>query len=410
MENFKKTMTIVKGVGIMKKRCKMIIALLSAAMVLTACVGNTSDSNHKKTEETKTQENSENKKDTSADEETKAYQAKLDMIEPAAYRDASGLALEEGAYISIIGKAASGDFWDEVKKGAEQAGKDINEQLGYKGKKAVKVVFSGPSDKDNVDEQVNILDEELSRYPAALAISIADAKACEVQFDQAGWNETPIVTFDSSSDYPGLSAFVSTDNSASATEAAEHLAEIMGDSGEVMLFVQDSKSQVAQTRENAFISQIQSAHPNITIVETYHMDQLDAYRQQMIQEAATDKEAADITEEEVVDYLFAKHPNVKGCFASNSDAMELVLDEMERKENVSPFVVGYDVNKNSLEALEAGKIDGLIVQNPFGMGYAATIASARAALNMGNEAFVNTGYTWVTKSNLNDDAIQNILN
>ena len=218
------------------------------------------------------------------------------------------------------------------------------------------------------------------------------------------------MTFDSSSDYPGLSAFVSTDNSASATEAAEHLAEIMGDSGEVMLFVQDSKSQVAQTRENAFISQIQSAHPNITIVETYHMDQLDAYRQQMIQEAATDKEAADITEEEVVDYLFAKHPNVKGCFASNSDAMELVLDEMERKENVSPFVVGYDVNKNSLEALEAGKIDGLIVQNPFGMGYAATIASARAALNMGNEAFVNTGYTWVTKSNLNDDAIQNILN
>ena len=29
------------------------------------------------------------------------------------------------------------------------------------------------------DEQVNILDEELSRYPAALAISIADAKVCE---------------------------------------------------------------------------------------------------------------------------------------------------------------------------------------------------------------------------------------
>ena len=93
-------------------------------------------------------------------------------------------------------------------------------------------------DKDNVDEQVNILDEELSRYPAALAISIADAKACEVQFDQAGWNGTPIVTFDSSSDYPGISAFVSTDNSASATEAANRLAEAMGESGEVMLFMQ----------------------------------------------------------------------------------------------------------------------------------------------------------------------------
>ena len=48
-------------------------------------------------------------------------------------------------------------------------------------------------------------------------------------------------------------------------------------------------------------------------------------------------------------------------FASNSDAMELVLDEMERK-NVSPFIVGYDVNDDSMEALKAGKIDGLVVQ------------------------------------------------
>ena len=191
-------MTIVKGIGIMKKRCKMIIALLSAAMVLTACAKNTSDTDSNKANDTKTQDTSKDAaQDDTETEKTKEYQAKLDMIEPSAYRDASGLSLEEGAYISIIGKATNDDFWVQVKKGAEQAGKDINEQLGYKGKKAVKVVYSGPSDKDNVDEQVNILDEELSRYPAALAISIADAKACEVQFDQAGWNGTPIVTFDS---------------------------------------------------------------------------------------------------------------------------------------------------------------------------------------------------------------------
>lgn len=83
-------------------------------------------------------------------------------------------------------------------------------------------------------------------YPvirAALAISIADAKACEVQFDQAGWNGTPIVTFDSSSDYPGISAFVSTDNSSSATEAANRLAGGKGESGEVMFLCRSSKSR-----------------------------------------------------------------------------------------------------------------------------------------------------------------------
>lgn len=55
---------------------------------------------------------------------------------------------------------------------------------------------------------------------------------------------------------------------------------------------------------------------------------------------------------------------------------------MERK-NVSPFIVGYDVNDDSMEALKAGKIDGLVVQNPFGMGYAATIASARSSAEYG---------------------------
>ena len=43
------------------------------------------------------------------------------------------------------------------------------------------------------------------------------------------------------------------------------------------------------------------------------------------------------------------------------------------------------------------------------MGYATVVAAARAALDMGNEAFVNTGYTWVTADNLEDESIQKML-
>ena len=87
-------------------------------------------------------------------------------------------------------------------------------------------------------------------------------------------NGTPIVTFDSSSDYPGISAFVSTDNSASATEAANRLTEAMGESGE-SCFYAGLEIAGSPDKENAFVSQIQSTYPNITIVETYHMDQID---------------------------------------------------------------------------------------------------------------------------------------
>lgn len=36
-------------------------------------------------------------------------------------------------------------------------------------------------------------------------------------------------------------------------------------------------------------------------------------------------------------------------------------------------------------------------------------AAARSALSMGNESVVDTGYTWITKSNLNDNEVKKML-
>ena len=71
--------------------------------------------------------------------------------------------------------------------------------------------------------------------------------------------------------------------------------------------------------------------------------------------------------------------------------------------------MGFDAGAEQLEALESGEIDGLVVQNPFGIGYAAVIASARTVLEIGNEAQVNTGYIWVDQENLEEDAVQAML-
>lgn len=115
-----------------------------------------------------------------------------------------------------------------------------------------------------------------------------------------------------------------------------------------------------------------------------------------------------ISEEEVLDYILEKHPDAAGIYATSGDAVQLALDTLERNKKKA-HVVGYDGNSNELEALKEGKIDALVLQNPFGMGYAAVIASARAALSMGNEAVVDTGYTWLTKKNLEDENIQKLL-
>ena len=258
-----------------------------------------------------------------------------------------------------------------------------------------------------------------------MGISITDANACEVQFDLAAENDIPVVAYDSGSDYQGLMATVSTDNAAAAREAATKLAKLIGDSGEIILFVNDSKSKTSLDRENAFREEIQNNHPNITIVESYHLDQLEDMQKivadeinagtYQIDEESAEAESdvqiapADITEEDVIDYVLAKHPDIKGCFASNAPTVKKAIAGLERAEADDVMVVGFDADEEEKKALSDGRVEGLIVQNPFGMGYATVVATARAALDMGNEAFVNTGYTWVTADNLEDESIQKML-
>lgn len=402
----------------MKKGRRWIVAALCLSLLSGGCAAG-NDADNVNVQNTKEDE----KKETAPE---KLYQARLDVIEPAAYGNADGLPLEKGAYISIIGKSEDGQYWKEVQRGAKQAEEDLNSQLGYTGKDKVKVTYIAPAQENSVDEQVNILDEELARYPVALAISIVDEQACGVQFDLASDSGIPVVAFDSGSDYQGLMATVSTDNTESASVAADRLAEQMSASGEVVIFAHDSKSKTAKEREGTFENQIRRNYSGITIADIYYMDDLKPWQEAIAAEMdagtyqrggeepgllggeeVTDPES--ITEEEVIDYVLSKHPDLKGCYGTSGDAVKAIVHGLDRIEKEDVMVVGFDADDEQIEMLRDGKVDGLVVQNPFGMGYAAVIAASRAALSLGNEAYIDTGYVWVTKENLEDKDVQKML-
>lgn len=404
---------------------KYIIAgVLCLSLVLGACSSGNSPK-EEKTEQTteKTEQVEETERDV--DVKKKEYQPKLDVIEPSAYNNADGLALEKGAYISVIGKSEGKAFWNEVKKGAEQAAEDINKTLGYKGGDKVKVTYNGPLEAESVDEQVNILDEELARYPVAVAIAITDANACEVQFDLAAENNIPVVAFDSGSDYKGLMAMVSTDNEASASEAARHMAKAVGEEGEIVIFSHDSKSKTADVRERVFAETLKNEYPNMTVAGAYRLDEMKKsvsdevnkglYRLDDEEPSGTELaeeekiKEEDVTRDNIIDYILKKHPNMKGCYATNGETAVLAVEGIKRRSVSGISVIGYDADEEEVRAVKEGEIAGLIVQNPYGMGYASVIAAARAALGMANEANIDTGYVWMTKDNIDSEEIERML-
>ena len=393
----------------MKKRMAGVFAvLLGMSLLLCSC---------------RIQEDmaSDNGQKTKVSSEEIKRQAWLQMIQPAAYSNAEGLNLEKGAYISVIGKGESGPFWNTVEKGAEAAKEDLNRILGYTGKEKIKVTYSGSGTENNVEEQINILDEEIARYPIAVGIAIADVKAGTVQFDMAAENDIPIIAFDSGNSYEGLMSMVATDNEGAAGEAAAHMAEELPEGGSVLVFASDFRAESLLLREKGFQTAA-AEYPNLPVAGVYYLNRLEEQKEGMMQEIENGTyekpegvekteegvQPDSISQEMIMDYLLKKNPEAKGCFIMDGSAVPSVLEAMERTDT-DLSVIGFDVTKRTLKELEAGKIKGLIVQNPFGMGYATVIAAARAYLGLGNEAEVNTGYTWVTKKNLKEKSVQQIL-
>ena len=389
----------------MKKRFRMMALVLSLALLGSGC---------SKTPANGGESTNTNVNNTANTEDEN--QSKLDALNPDAYGNVEGLTLEPGSYISIIGRYSGDSYWKEVEAGAKQAVADINTLLGYKGNDKIKLTFSAPSERDNVDEQINILDAELARYPVAIAIAAVDTTACQVQFEAAADNGIPVVTFDSGSDYADIASHVSTNNIEASKTAANKLATLMERSGEVAVFVQDSFSMTAKEREQGFVEELAASFPDVSVVNIYHLDELGtmaaniaAEKNAALAEGEQEVDPASITQKEVVQYILEKNPNLKGIYATNLDTTQLVADVLSSLERDDLYFVGFDGGEEQLKLLEDDVVDGLVIQNPYGMGYAAVVSAARAVLELGNEAFVDSGYTWVTKDNMKEADIKKML-
>ena len=156
--------------------------------------------------------------------------------------------------------------------------------------------------------------------------------------------------------------------------------------------------------------------PNITIANIYRLDEYKTMankiaieKNSQLEDGAAPIEPASITQEDIVNWILEKNPNIKGIYATNLDTTQLVANVIADSGRTDLKIVGFDGGQEQLKLLENGIVEGLILQNPYGMGYATVIAAARVNSILGNDSYVDTGYVWVTKDNMNDTSIANML-
>ncbi len=285
-------------------------------------------------------------------------------------------------YIPLISKGFQHQFWQAVKQGALQAAKDYN----------VSVTFEGPESESMVDKQIEMLQAALDKHPSAIGLAALDSKAVIPLLERARTEHIPVIGFDSGvdSDIPVTTA--ATNNVAAAALAADKLAALIGDQGEIAVIVHDQTSRTGIDRRDGFVNQIKRKHPKITIVD--------------VQYGGGDH----LKSTDLAKAIIQSHPNLKGFFGANEGSAIGVLNGVtEMKKQGKIAVVGYDSGQAQLDAVRSGVMAGAITQNPVGIGYKCVEAAVKALKGEKLPKTIDTGFFWYDKTNIDSKQIAPLL-
>lgn len=287
----------------------------------------------------------------------------------------------EQPYIAIVSKGFQHQFWQAVKKGAEQEAAKEN----------VRITFEGPPTESDIEIQVTMLTNALGRQPAAVAFAALDSRAAAPLLQQAKSRNIPVVAFDSGvdSDLPVTTA--ATDNKAAAAEAAKHMAEAVGNTGKVALVVHDQTSRTGADRRDGFIDWMKANAPGIQVLEPQYG-------------GGDQAKSADITKA-----IIAANPDIKGIYGANEGSAIGVLRGIAESGKQGISVIGFDSGKAQLDAIRSGAMLGAVTQNPVGMGAQTVAAAVKAIKGEQQPKVIDSGFYWYDKSNIDSPEIAAVL-
>ncbi len=290
--------------------------------------------------------------------------------------------------IPIIVKDTTSFYWQIVLAGARKAGKDLG----------VNVPELGAQAETDVNGQISILENAVAGNPAAIVIAPTEAKALGKPIDEAA-AKVKVIGIDSSAESNAFTSFLTTDNEQGGRVAADGLAEAIGAAnggkveGKVALITALPGAGSLEARAKGFKEQIASKYPGLTLVADKYAD------------------GQATTGLNIATDLITANPDLKGIFASNL-IMAQGVGQAIAENNLSGKValIGFDSDEKLVKFLTDGVISGLVVQDPYRMGYDGIKTALAASKGEKVEAFVDTGANLVTKANMSDPKIDALLN
>jgi ribose transport system substrate-binding protein len=272
------------------------------------------------------------------------------------------------------------DFWTSVIDGARMAAEEYGVELE---------IMAADSETDFV-QQNELIREAIRKQPDALLVSPSSYTAATDLLRQAADQGVRLVLLDSYVDEEVQELLVATDNKEAGETLGNYMRTLIDGNTEIAIVGYVQGVSTAVEREEGVRNGLGFAAGQI--VDTVFCD------------SEYDK-AYDLTCE-----LVSKHPDlgvIAGLNEYSATGVARAIRDLGLEDRIK--VVGIDSSLESIQFLEAGIMQGLVVQKPFNMGYLGVEKAVQLLEGIQVERNIDSGSRLITRENMYTDENQKLL-
>ena len=276
--------------------------------------------------------------------------------------------------VALVVKSTETEFWKSAFAGAKAAATEYNLELSIR----------GPETEEDYKTQNEMIGQAVEDGAEALVFSAIDYENNVPAIEAAAQAGLKLVAIDSGVASDKISTYIGTDNYAAGKMAASAALQ----SGESQICVglvnYDANSANGQEREKG-VREILEQLDNVEIVQAMNVFSI--------------AENARIRTEA----MLKQHPEINVIIAFNeptSVGAARAVRDLGLEEDV--WLVGFDSNVETVDLLQSGVVDILIVQNPYAMGDLGVESAYKLLAGQTDEveSTVDTATVLVTRENM----------
>lgn len=276
--------------------------------------------------------------------------------------------------VALIAKSTGLEFWNAVFTGAQAAATEYN----------IELTVTAPDDEEDFEGQNALIEDAVEEGAKAIIFSAIDYEANAAAIDAAAQAGVVIINIDSQVNSDHVSAYIGVDNYGAGRMAAQSALD--GVSGQLRVGLVNYEVNGANGRDRAAGAcdafQESGRAEVIATVQT-HPNSEDARR--------------DVLE------MLRDHPEINVLVALNEPigvGTARAVHQMQRADDL--WLVAFDSNGETVDALQNGAVDALIVQNSYSMGYFGVQSAYKMLAGQGSSVETNnvTAAAVVTRDNM----------